>query len=115
MTKTLILMSAALFSGASVARPPVVVTGEPAPSAVVSYGDLNIASKAGQDRLVHRIRAAASDLCFENNREEVEFAAARRGCYRTAVSSGLDQMKQAIAARESGASLAVATLTIRGQ
>ena len=115
MTKTLILMSAVLASGVSVAQPPVVVTGEPAPSRIVSFDDLNIGSSAGQARLVHRIRAAASDLCLESNKEEVKFAAARKSCYRAAVSSGLKQMNSAIAARQSGSTLAAASLTIRGE
>jgi len=115
MTKTLILMSAVLFSGAGMAQPPVVVTGEAAPTRNVSYDDLNIGSKAGQSRLVNRIRAAASDLCLENNKEDVKFAALRRSCYRTAVSSGIDQMNSAIASRQSGSQLAAATLIISGE
>ena len=61
------------------------------------------------------IRAAAKDLCLENNKTELEFEVARRNCYRTAVSDGLSQMNRAVAAYQSGTSLAAATLTIRGQ
>lgn len=115
MTKSLILVGmVALGASSATAQPPVVVTGNPAPSRIVSFDDLNIASKSGQARLVHRIRAAAKDLCLENNKEEIEFEAARRSCYKTAISGGFDQMNRAIAARESGASLAAATLTVRG-
>lgn len=104
-----------LAASSAIAQPPVVVTGEPAPIRVVSYDDLNLDSKAGQTKLVNRIRGAASDLCFESGREDVEFTMARRSCYRTALSGGLDQMNRAIAARASGATLAAATLTIRGE
>lgn len=116
MTKT-IGLTAAMLLGATgaLAQPSVVVTGEPAPFRIVSYADLNLASKPGQDRLVHRIRAAASDLCYEGNKEEVKFAAARRHCFDTALSGGLQQMDKAIAARTSGPAFAAATLTVTGR
>ena len=116
MRKMLIVLGAtSLGTSSAIAQQPVVVKADPVPTKVVSYADLNIASKAGQARLVHRIRAAASDICLENNKEDVEFTVARRGCYKTAVSSGLEQMSRAIAARESGTFLAAATLTIQGR
>ena len=69
MRKAITLITAAAFGASGVAaQPPVVVTA--APFKVVSYADLNISSEAGQTRLTHRIRAAASDLCLEDNREE---------------------------------------------
>ena len=108
------LGSILLGAGSAVAQPPVVVTVDPGPSRVVSYADLNIWSKAGQDRLVNRIRAAATDLCIENNRAEVKVANARRSCFNTALSGGLKQMDMAIAGRNDS-TFAAATLTISGQ
>jgi UrcA family protein len=110
MRKAIILITAAAFGASGVAaQPPVVVTASP--FKVVSYADLNIASAAGQTRLVNRIRAAATDLCLENNKEEVKVAAARRDCFDTAYNGGLSQMHMAIAGRPSSA-LATATLVI---
>jgi UrcA family protein len=110
MRKAITLITAAMFgAGGVAAQPPVVVTA--APFKVVSYADLNISSSAGQTRLVNRIRAAASDLCLENNREEVKVAAARRACFDTAYNGGLSQMSLAIAGRPNSA-LATATLVI---
>ena len=64
MRKAITLITAAAFGASGVAaQPPVVVTA--APFKIVSYADLNISSKAGQTRLVHRIRAAASDLAWK--------------------------------------------------
>ena len=110
MRKAITLITAAAFGASGVAaQPPVVITAEP--FKVVSYADLNISSQAGQTRLTHRIRAAASDLCLEDNREEVKVAAARRTCFDTAYNGGLKQMEMAIAGRPNSA-LATATLVI---
>ena len=116
MRKTVVLIGSLLFAASSAfAQPPVVVTGDSAPFKVVSYSDLNIGSKAGQDRLIHRIRSAAEDLCLESSREQVKFQTARRNCYSTALKSGFSQMNSAIAAKASGATLAAATLTVSGR
>ena len=111
MRKAITLITAAAFGAGGVAAQPVVVTA--APSRVVSYADLNISSQAGQTRLLNRIRAAAGDLCLENNREEVKLAAARRTCFNTAYNGGLKQMEMAIAiAGRPNSALATATLVI---
>jgi UrcA family protein len=113
MTKTFVAISAVLLGATgALAQPPLVVTGDQAPTAIVSFADLNLGSRAGQDRLTHRIRAAASDLCLESNKAEIEFEMARRGCYRKAVSSGIDQMNEAIAGRASNSAVATTTLII---
>jgi len=110
MRKAITLITAAMFgAGGVAAQPPVVVTA--APFKVVSFADLNLSSSAGQTRLLNRIRAAASNLCLEGNREEVKVAAARRTCFDTAYNGGLAQMNLAIAGRPSNA-LATATLVI---
>jgi len=116
MRKTLVAVSAIAFGAGSVAAQPLLVVGTPAPpTKIVSYADLNLDSKSGQQHLVNRIRAAASAVCFEDNKEQVEFAMARRGCYKAALDDGMGQMTRAIAARASGVSIAAATVTIRGQ
>ena len=116
MRKTVVLIGSLLFASSSAfAQPPVVVTGDAAPFKVVSYADLNISSKAGQDHLVNRIRSAAEDICLDSNREQVKFEMARRHCYSAALKSGFSQMNSAIAAKASGTTLAAATLTISRQ
>ena len=113
MGKTVVLLGSLLFASSSVfAQPPVVITGGEMPYQVVSYADLNINSPAGQDRLTHRIRAAAEDICLTDNKEQVKFEAARHVCYSTAVKNGMTQMNNAIAARLSGATVASATLVV---
>lgn len=100
-----------VVTGTALAQPPVVVTRDTAPSAIVSYADLNIWSEAGQEKLVNRIRAAATDICFEPNKVEVKVAVAQRACFNTALGSGLGQMHMAIAARP-GSTLATSTLIV---
>jgi UrcA family protein len=43
-------------------------------SVTVSFADLNIASEAGADTLLHRIRRAAKQACGEHGPSLVEFA-----------------------------------------
>ena len=113
MGKTVVLLGSLLFASSNVyAQPPVVITGGELPFQVVSYADLNINSPAGQDRLTHRIRAAAEDICLSSSKEEVKFENARHQCYSTAVKNGMTQMNNAIAARASGATVASATLIV---
>lgn len=113
MKKVLISAAIAMLGSASAAQPPLIVTN--APFKVVSYGDLNLSSQSGQDRLASCIRSAARDICLENNIEQVKFTAARRHCYNKAVNNGLSQMNEAVAARASGTTLAAATLVVRGE
>ena len=115
MKKILIASCIALLGSASTAQRPLVITKSPAPFRVVSYGDLNLTSQSGQERLSTRIRSAARDLCFENNIEQVKFAAARRHCYDTALTDAFRQMNEAIAANGKGSTLAAATLVVRGE
>lgn len=114
MRKILIAACIGLLGSASAAQTPLVVMGSNAPFKVVNYGDLNLASQSGQERLFSRIRAAARSICSEDNIEEVKFALMRRDCYDTAVNDGLGQMRIAIAGNINGKALATATLTIRG-
>ena len=114
MRKVLITACIGLLASASAAQTPLVVKGSNAPFKVVNYGDLNLASQSGQERLFGRIRAAARSICYENNIEEVKFVLMRRDCYDTAVSDGLRQMRTAIAGNINGKAFAATTLTIRG-
>lgn len=113
MNRIIILAGAITLSAATAnAQPPVVVTGAEAPTRTIHFADLNLASAAGQDQLVHRIRAAARDLCFEGNVDGVKVAVARRSCYTSALADGLSQMNRTIASTKSGVDLASAALII---
>ena len=115
MRKILTAACVALLGSASVAQPPVVISKSAAPFRVVSYGDLNLTSPQGRDRLSSRIRSAARAVCFENNVEQVKFTVARRHCYDSAISDANRQMSEAIAQANAGTALAAAALTVRGQ
>jgi len=98
MKYALIALGSAVLASGAIAQPPVVVTRD-VPSKIVDYSDLNIWSEAGQDRLVRRIRAAATDLCIESNRTVVKITTARKACFATALNSGMNQMTLAVASR----------------
>jgi UrcA family protein len=97
-------------AGSAVAEPGLVVTREAVPTAVVSFADLNIWSQAGQSQLTHRIRAAASDICIDNYKVELEIGTLQRRCFNTALNSGMRQMNMAIASQPG--TLATSTLII---
>ena len=93
---------------------PVIVTGDPAPSATVSIADLQLGSPAGHAKAVSRLRGAASDLCLTTAVESVDARIARGRCYRTALSSGMLQLERIVASARTSASLpAAVTLTAR--
>jgi UrcA family protein len=97
MTRILIAAAAALLSSTTAsANGSIIVDG--GPSTRVSYGDLNLRSRAGQAQLSGRIRSAADFLCSDHNIEPLELKLQRLQCYRIAVASGTAQMN-AIAGR----------------
>ena len=113
MTKTfaLVLIAAGLGAGVASAQPPVTVYGSNAPTARVSYADLNLASERGVAKLQNRVRAAASDMCLEPVREDLSMSIARTVCYRTAVNDGFSQIDRLVTDRIAGkASLTTAIL-----
>ena len=103
MTKqfALILIAAGLGAGVASAQ-PVTVYGSSAPSARVSYADLNLQSEEGVDRLQARVRRAASGLCLNESREALELSLKRKGCYDFAIRGGYAQINQAVASKMAG-------------
>jgi UrcA family protein len=59
---------------------PVVVAGG-APTAKVSYADLNLTSAAGRQSLNRRVAAAARGLCFDNTGGHLAEFVAQHQCY----------------------------------
>ena len=113
MTKTfaLSLIAAGLGAGVASAQPPVTVYGSNAPTAHVSYADINLASVSGVKKLQNRVRGAASDLCLEPVKEDLDVSTARIMCYRTAVDDGFAKIDRLAADRLAGrASLTSAIL-----
>jgi UrcA family protein len=115
MTKTIAMMLIAggLGTGIAGAQPPVTVYAPTAPSAKVSYADLNMRSEQGVNKLQARVRHAASGLCLIESREMLEVSLKRKGCYDTAVRDGYAKIDQVVAEKMAGkSSLTTAILIV---
>lgn len=111
MTKTFLTLIAVGLGGVASAQPPVTVYGSNAPTASVSYADLNLASERGIQKLQGRVRAAATGLCLEPVWADVSVNAARTTCYRAAVHDGFMQIDRLASEKMAGkASLSSAIL-----
>jgi UrcA family protein len=75
---------------------PIVVEGG-APTAVVSYADLDLGSNSGLVTLNGRISRAASRLCTESGRTDLATQLNETRCFRTAVASAGPQIDRAVA------------------
>ena|SRR5688500_2041725 len=106
----------ALMSVAAIAEPVVVVIADEAPAPIerVSFDDLDLGSAAGQQRLVKRIKGAAERVCDDIGHTGLD-ALQYRHCFNVALGGGRRQMEQLLAARENGAMIATASLSIRRQ
>lgn len=98
MTRTAILaaVAACLFETTATAAPmkkPVTVEE-------VNYTDFDLDSKAGRAALERRIRVTAARVCakYDMGSAATDRSVARP-CYRDAVASGREQMRQVIAQR----------------
>lgn len=84
------------------ARPAqqVVITGaHEAPTATVSFADLNMASTAGRSRLDARVRAAVGQVCPDATTPSLADYAQSRLCQRAAQTSADGQVERIAAAR----------------
>ena len=114
MTKivALTLIAFGLGAGIASAQPPVTVYGTTAPSARVSYADINLASAHGVATLQNRVRGAASDICLAPVREDLSVSTARTMCYRTAVKDGYSQIDQLVSEKLAGKASLASAITI---
>lgn len=90
------ILSAALVLGtAAVAATPAAA----APTVGVKYSDLDLSTKAGQDKLERRIDSAAKAACGMDEIRTGRFtpSTAQRQCYQQAKTSVGEQVAQAIA------------------
>lgn len=74
---------------------PVIVEGG-APTAVVSYADLDLSSQSGLATLNGRINSAASRLCHEGGRKDLPTQMYEARCLKTAIASARPQVERAI-------------------
>ena len=79
---------------------PTVSQAQDARSARVSYADLDLASKAGQDRLQHRIGYAAIGVCDPADNVDMEYLLVVRECRTGAIASAQPAFHAAVAAAE---------------
>jgi UrcA family protein len=84
------------LAGSAAAQP---FAGAEAPTAVVSFADLDIGSPAGLRALKSRIHGAASRLCIRDGRKSLEAEFAGRRCMSVAMSSAQAGIDQALADR----------------
>lgn len=107
-----VLGAGAIVPATSAAAADTVIVTAPAPSARVSYADLDLGSQAGRAQLQQRIRGAAGSLCFEDNVNPLDVRLLRHACFTAAVADGYRQVDELVTARGSGTAVAASALTI---
>lgn len=81
-----ISVAAAITSTAFVSVPVYATTPEAVRTAEVGFGDLNLRTEAGQERILARVRSAARQVCGQssNNRDLIG-AMRQKSCVQEAV------------------------------
>jgi UrcA family protein len=82
---------------------------EAAPSVVVSYSDLNLATPEGRQQLETRIAMAVNTVCDRPNRASVQQGQAFAECRELAAADAWSQASQVIAAAEADDTVQVAS------
>lgn len=100
-------LTLALGTAAAAAAPEAPLATES-----VAFSDLDLNSAAGQKMLRHRIEVAAGNVCDLGGMAQMEDFLVSTACYRAAYHDGIRQMQQVVAARASGATMAVSALVI---
>lgn len=108
------MMAAAPSVAAPTEAPPTrsIDSAATSSSERVTYGDLDLASNAGRDRLVRRMSDAATRVCESGGMQTMEDFATNTLCYQRAMRGGMGQVDQLVAAARSEQTLAAAALTI---
>jgi UrcA family protein len=75
---------------------PILIQGD-APTATVSYADLDIGSTAGRKTLEGRVARAASRLCLDNRRAPIGELVEQRHCFSTAMNGAELDIDRAVA------------------
>lgn len=77
-------------------KPPYIVDGVlDAPTARVSYSDLNLRTEAGVHALEARVRRAATMICMEPQIRELPRVVNRRNCFNTAMTRAEEDIHRA--------------------
>ena len=87
MITTLIAAAASI---SSIAASDAIASG--APTARISYVDLDLHSAGGRAQMVRRIRSAAHSMCTDGELDPLMVQPRRIACYRVAVASGTTQL-----------------------
>ncbi|MEA3060671.1 MAG: hypothetical protein QOJ94_452 [Sphingomonadales bacterium] len=98
----LIIISTAWVTLSTAAMAQSRITVEGAPSARVSYAELNLFSPKGRDVLNGRIHRAAERLCTDDRVRDLRREMAGRDCIAAAVASAQPQIERALAEARDG-------------
>ena len=110
-----IVLAGALFATPAMAGDPIkVIADAPKPTAVIYYGDLNLARPAGLDALNGRVKKAARDMCIPHMIDPVRYWVRQSDCYKTATADGFTQAQALHDAYQRGEVL-VGAFTLTGR
>ena len=104
-------VAAALLSAAASAE-PVEIIANPAPTATVYFGDLDLATKQGHAALKNRVSHAASKICAETVGDPVRTWVKTTRCYKVAKADGDAQADELHGQSLSGDVIVQASLVI---
>jgi UrcA family protein len=102
-----LVLSAAVLSGPAFAATPA----EQAPTAIVHYQDLNLASEAGARILQRRLARAATAVCPDFDPNDIGKSSAIRACRATALETAQAQAEVALAKARDGKAYAANSTT----
>lgn len=100
--------------GEIIGKKPIEVTADPAevPTARVLFGDLDLASAAGRDRLRWRIRSAVRQVCPQHGRAPLAEVLAARACRTAALEEAQVKMERIFHTQSAGAASDKGTLLV---
>lgn len=98
-----------VFAAAILAGSAAPALAETAPSVVVSYSDLNLATPEGRQALKARIAVAVDTVCARPHRSSVQQGHAWTECREFAAADARRQASQVIAAAEAADTVQVAS------
>lgn len=113
MTKSLLIMAAAVLAYSPAAAKDIVVIAPPTER--VSFADLDLLSDAGVGQLEARVRTAAGNLCIENTVQPLATRLAERACFDSALADGLEQAGRVVQQRRGSAVAQTASIIIRAR
>ena len=108
-----IIIAAALLTATSPAFAEPILVDASAPSARVSYADLDVLSTAGRQALEARVRSAAQALCYSPGKTDLDRALAGKKCFASAMAGARDQIDAAVLSSRAFASSQSITVAAR--